>query len=108
MSIIGEVHIKVTPSALREKSAAVTTNINAMQTCFDELEQIINRTSYYWIGEAGDMHRNMYKEQKDSIIEMMKRLSEHPRDLVTIAYQYETTEQEVTAIGESLSGDVIE
>lgn len=108
MSIVGDVQIRVTPVKLREKAATVTTNINAMQNCFDELEQIINRTSYYWIGEAGDMHRQMYQEQKDAVVEMMKRLNEHPRDLVTIAGQYEVTEQEVAAIGESLSGDVIE
>ncbi|MCQ2498904.1 MAG: WXG100 family type VII secretion target [Lachnospiraceae bacterium] len=108
MAIIGNVQIKVTPQALEEKAAAVTSNINAMQTCFDELEQIINRTGYYWIGNAGDMHRQMYMKQKDAVVEMMRRLSEHPRDLLTIAGQYEVVEQEVRAIGESLSGDVIE
>jgi len=107
MAITGDVQIRVTPLALKEKAATVTNNIAAMQTCFDELEQIINRTSYYWIGEAGDMHRQMYAEQKSAIAEMMRRLSEHPKDLLTISGQYEVTEQEVEAIGQSLSGDVI-
>lgn len=108
MAIIGEVLIKVRPEVLVEKSQEASAAIHKMESCFDELERIINRTGYYWLGEAGDMHRRLYQEQKEDVDEMMRRLREHPRDLLTIAQNYAQTEQAVEEIAKQLSGDVIE
>lgn len=108
MAIIGEVFIKVRPEVLVDKSQEVSASIRKMASCFDELERIINRTSYYWIGEAGDMHRKVYQDQRDNVDEMMKRLQEHPKDLLTISQNYVQAEQAVTSIANELSGDVID
>lgn len=107
MPIIGDVHIKVNSTVLNSKAQAVSSSIKSMKNCFEQLENIINRTSYYWIGEAGDMHRNIYKEQKSQVDEMMKRLKEHPVDLVTIAQTYESTESMVQSMAAELPGDII-
>lgn len=106
--MIGNATIKVSTDVLVAKAQEVTQSINSMSNCFDELETAISRTSYYWIGEAGDMHRKLYQEQKDEVAEMMKRLREHPRDLVTIAQNYEAAEKSVTEVANMLSGDVIQ
>lgn len=108
MAIGGDVFIKVKPEVLVEKSQEVSASIRKMANCFNDLERIINRTSYYWIGEAGDMHRRLYQEQRDNVDEMMRRLKEHPEDLLTISQNYVQTEQAVEAIANELSGDVIE
>lgn len=108
MPIGGGISIKVRPEVLVEKSQEVSASIRKMASCFDDLERIINRTSYYWIGEAGDMHRRLYQEQKDNVDEMMKRLKEHPEDLLTISQNYVQVEQAVETIANELSGDVIE
>ena len=79
-----------------------------MASCFEDLERIINRTNYYWIGEAGDMHRSLYQEQKENVDEMIRRLKEHPQDLLTIAQNYVQTEQAVEAVANRLSGNAIE
>lgn len=107
MAITGEVHIKVNSTVLNNKAQSVSKSITNMSNCFEQLETIINRTSYYWIGEAGDMHRKTYQDQKPQIEEMIKRLAEHPNDLVTIAQTYETAESEVQAMAGELPGDVI-
>ncbi len=108
MAIGGDVFIRVKPETLVEKSQEVSESIRKMAACFDELERIINRTSYYWIGEAGDMHRRLYQEQKDNVDEIMRRLKEHPADLLTIAQNYMHTEQAVEEVANQLDGDVIE
>lgn len=108
MPIGGGISIKVRPEVLVEKSQEVSASIRKMASCFDDLERIVNRTSYYWIGEAGDMHRRLYQEQKDHVDEMMKRLKEHPADLLTIAQNYVQVEQTVETVANELSGDVIE
>jgi len=106
--VIGNATIKVSTEVLVAKANEVTQRINSMSNCFDDLETLIARTSYYWIGEAGDMHRKLYQEQKEDVTEMMKRLREHPRDLIAIAQNYSETEKSVTEVANMLSGDVIQ
>lgn len=101
-------HIKVTPEVLSDKSGQVLKCVNNMANTFQQLETVVNRTSYYWIGEAGDLHRKLYNQQKSTIDEMMQRLREHPRDLITIAQIYSNVEKEVESIAIELPGDVIE
>lgn len=108
MAIGGDIFIKVKPEVLVEKAHEVSASIRKMANCFDDLERIINRTSYYWIGEAGDMHRKLYQVQRENVDEMMRRLKEHPEDLLTISQNYVQTERAVEAIANELSGDVIE
>lgn len=108
MSIVGDVRIKVSTDALINKADVVSQNIIRMENCFAEMESIINRTAGYWIGEAGNMHRQIYREEIPTIEEMIKRLKEHPRDLIAIAQNYMVSEQNVREITNALAGNVIE
>lgn len=107
MAITGDVHIKVNSAVLNSKAQSVSKSIKNMENCFEQLETIINRTSYYWIGEAGDLHRNIYKNQKPQIEEMIKRLKEHPIDLMSIAQTYDAAEAAVQSMAVELPGDII-
>lgn len=107
MAIIGDVHIKVNSAVLNSKAQMVSKSIKNMANCFEQLETIINRTSYYWIGEAADMHRKTYQDQKPQIEEMMKRLREHPNDLMSIAQTYDIADAAVQSVAAELPGDVI-
>ena len=107
MAITGEVQVKVNSAVLNSQAETVSKSIRSMKECFERLETIVNRTSYYWIGEAGDLHRKIYQEQRPQIEEMMKRLEEHPSDLISIAQTYEMAERTVESIAEALPGDVI-
>ena len=106
--ISGDVALKVTPEVLLEKADLVQAKLRDMQQTLDSLEQAVNGTKEYWIGEAGDMHRKMYEEEKENIATIMKRLNEHPVDLRTIAQTYMDTEAAVQEIAESLPVDIIE
>lgn len=108
MAITGNVNIKVNTTVLRNKADTVSKSISNMDKCLLQLQDIINRTSYYWIGEAGDLHRKMYKEQKPKIEEMMKRLKEHPADLLEMAGVYESAEARIQSISAELPNDVID
>lgn len=108
MAIGGNISIKVQPEVLAQKSQEVSAGIRKLSSCFDDLERIVNRTSYYWVGEAGDMHRRLYQEQKGYVDEMLLRLKEHPKDLLEISRNYMQTEQIVETITNELSGNVIE
>lgn len=107
MAITGMVQIKVNSAVLNEKAQIVSKHIKNMENCFEQLDTIVNRTSYYWIGEAGDMHRKLYKDQKPQMEEMMKRLKEHPTDLLAIAQNYDATENVIQSMAAELPDDVI-
>ncbi len=108
MAIIGDVHIKVSTDVLNAKAQTVSKSISNMANCFEEMERIVNRTGYYWIGEAGEMHRKLYQEQKNNIEEMLKRLREHPKDLMVISQNYQVADAQAVEIASILTGDVIE
>lgn len=107
MTIPGTVQIKVNPAVLSDKAQTVSRQIKNMENCFEQLDMIVNRTACYWMGEAGDRHRMLYKEQRPQIEEMMRRLKEHPADLLAIAQNYETAESAVQSMAAELPGDVI-
>ena len=108
MAIAGDVQIKVSTDILNNKAQTVSKSIDSMSNYFDELERIINKTSYYWVGEAGDLHRKLYQDQKDKITEIFKRLKEHPKDLVDIAQTYQTADMKAIELANALAGDIIE
>lgn len=107
MAISGEVILKVTPEQLQTKAQVTTNHINQLKTAFENIGNIIARTQNYWIGEAGDLHRRLYTDEKDQILEMFARLSEHPADLGQIARTYLNVEDVIENIAMELPGDVI-
>ncbi len=107
MAIYGEVQVKVTTEELVNKADDVTNKIKKFKTSFEEIKKLMEGTSAYWIGEAGDLHRELYNKQVDDVDEMIKRLEEHPKDLCEIAGVYVSTETANNDIANQLSGDVI-
>lgn len=81
--------------------------VDDMRRQFQSIEDIMNKTRNYWIGAAGDVHRQRYDEQKDSIAVMLERLYEHPKELPEIAHYYEEAERGNTSEIEQLSSNVI-
>ncbi|RKJ02698.1 hypothetical protein D7X87_16575 [bacterium D16-54] len=107
MAIIGAVELLVTPDVLNQKAVEVEKNISNMRQRFDTMKTLVEKSKGYWIGEAGDMHRQNYSEQQDNIDQVLNRLSEHPIDLRSIAQTYSATELKVENIIQSLPGDVL-
>ena len=101
------VTLKVTPEILNAKANEANGKINLIKQHFDSLEENVSRTKAYWIGEAGDMYRKLFEQEKESIEEIIKRLSEHPKDLQAIAQVYSDVELKAAEIAEELPGDVL-
>lgn len=87
--------ILVTPEELRRKAEDVTKRVTVISNHFSAIAGIVNRTGGYWLGEAGEHHRKMYETEKEQIELMLRRLKEHPSDLVQMAANYEAAEQAI-------------
>lgn len=102
----GDITLKTAPDCMREQAHSVAEQISAMADAFEELAAVTSRTSHYWIGEAGDHYRTLYEESKEEVRTILKRLTEHPGQLMQAAQICEEkTQGEVLPV--SLPGDII-
>lgn len=99
--------LKVDPDVMRAKAAAVQGKIKEMQNSFEALENTVRKTQNYWVGEAGDAHRDFFNNTEEERTEIFKRLMEDVTDLNQMAAQYSTTESEVLSLSQELPADVI-
>lgn len=106
MAITGSVTFKVTPEELISKAQTVQSLGNKIQNDFMKIEDVMNKTSRYWIGEAGEAHRKKYNDQKEDIHRMMIRLLEHPDDLLRISGNYTTAEETNVNTAQGLPSDI--
>ena len=107
MSIVGNVAVKVSPEMLVTQAEEVRRLANDMKRRFEVLEDIMDSTKGYWLGEAGELHRKLYDEQKDDISQMLRRLLEHPDDLLMISGNYKAAESKNVQSALVLDADVI-
>ena len=107
MRISDDLVLQVNPEVLRAQAYVVQGKVRTMQQAFQRLEDTIQKTSYYWIGEAGDSHRDYYEQQKEDSQTIFKRLEEDVDDLKQMASVYDQAENAVIEISEDLPSDVI-
>lgn len=107
MAIQGNVEIKVKDEALLSAAGTLKDRIREMRASYDKVMEIVQKTGGYWIGAAGDEHRNVFLEQRDDIDQIVKRLSEHPDDLLRIAGIYEEAESRTAEVPGGLNSVLI-
>lgn len=86
------VEIKVQPEVLDAKALEVSSAVRQMEEILETILRTVKDTKNYWVGEAGDLHREAFQEQKNTMETLLKRLGEHPVDLQKIAKTYRDTE----------------
>ncbi|WP_167955884.1 WXG100 family type VII secretion target [Anaerosporobacter faecicola] len=99
--------IKVSPEVLVEKAAVVKEKISNMQTAFTNMMNVVSKSKSYWIGDASEAHRKVYKSYETEVTEIFNRFSEHVVDLTKMAGVYEKVEKEVAEVAENLPTDLI-
>lgn len=102
-----DVTLRVTPEELTAEAESVQGHITSMQNKFSAVESAVSRSEGYWIGEAGDTHRQLYRRQKEEIDKIFRKLGEQVADLKAAARVYEQTEAAVEAAADSLPDQVL-
>ena len=90
---IGSMEVKVESSELKRQAYEVDRLATNLRQRFESIEKYVNATKSHWVGEAGDLHRRIYEEQKEELNEALLRLKEHPKDLLLMAGIYDDTEK---------------
>lgn len=102
-----EFFVRVETGKLKQAALEIEEKLNQLQAAFAGMDEVMERTQGYWLGEAGDTHRKVFWEQQPKREETIKRLQVHIRDLQKMAGIYDTAEQEAVNTAESLPEDVI-
>lgn len=104
---LANIEVKVSPEVLVTQAEEVRRLAIDMRSRFEVLEDIMERTKGYWVGDAGELHRKLYKEQKDDVVQMLRRLLEHPDDLLMISENYRAAESKNVQTASVLDADII-
>ena len=102
-----DIQLKVTPEQLVSQAGKVEGEIKNLESDLREIQNIVSRTSGYWIGLSGDSARKAFSSFKDDSDLLIKRLKEHPTDLLNMAGVYELYESLNVETANELNPDVI-
>ncbi len=101
-------HIKVNTATLLAQADTVASLVSKVKNNFSELQSAVNNTNSYWIGEAGNAHRQKYTSQQSKFDEAIRRLNENVNDLRTMAGVYSEAESQAISEAASLIETVID
>lgn len=104
----GSATIKVSPDVLVSKASEVENKIGKMRQLFSNIKTSMERTTSYWEGEAGDLHRKQYLDRQDEIDKMLKNLQERVSELNQLAANYTSAESKNLSAASSLATNVIQ
>lgn len=102
------IQLKVTPEQLRATAGTVSTLLRTLQGDFDALQQKVDRTRYYWTGEAGNHYRTHFAARKQDTQSILSRLAQYPPDLLQMAGIYADTEEHLEESFAGLRSDFIQ
>lgn len=105
MSTIGT--IVVDPEGLVAKSTDLKNKVGSLATQFEVMNNLMKRTESYWLGEAGNYHRDMYNRSVEDNETLVKRIEEYSAKLENIAMNYRSTDNKQIQEAGALPGDVL-
>ena len=93
-----DIKMNVLPNELDMKAQEATTAILEMEQLLANVQDTVNRTEYYWNGDAAELNRKVFLEQKEDMEEILTRLKEYPATLRKVANIYRETEEKPKAV----------
>lgn len=104
---MADIQLRVSPDELKNKAGEITKQIQQMERNWNQLCELVNASKVYWEGDAGEHHRKLVKENEKDVQLILKRLKEHPEDLLEMAGIYISAEEQASEIANRLPDNVI-
>lgn len=76
-----------------------------LKNCYDTLDRIqasVEAGSSFWMGQAGDLYREVLKKQIQSVKAALEELAQYPRELLAYAGLYSETISQSNSLAESI------
>lgn len=94
--------LQVTPEEMLSAASQLSGYLSTMQDAFAGMKNTMSGTEAYWVGAAGDAHRQLYQEQVSKTEEIIRRYQEHVTDLNAMAGVYSDAEQSAVTLADQL------
>ena len=107
VNALGNAVIKTEPAVLKNQALEVERLAEIINNAFIQARSAIDETQLHWIGDAGDLHRELYRKRIGEIDEALQRLRDHPVNLMIIAGVYEDAEKDNESDANSLPETII-
>ncbi len=104
---MADFQLNVSIDVLKSKADEITAQITRIERNWNNLCSLVNASKGYWEGEAGNYHRKILADNTEDFQTILKRLKEHPRDLLNMAGVYQSAEDTAANIANELRADVI-
>jgi WXG100 family type VII secretion target len=104
---MASIQLKVDVDALVGKSAEISDVIGKIKVAYESLKSTAEASSGYWEGDAANAFRKYVNSIDNDIQSVLKRMGEHPTDLLQMADVYEKTEATIVEQANSLPDNVI-
>lgn len=102
------IQLKVDADVLKTAASEIKTQVSDLRKQWQRLTSLIQKSDSYWEGEASCIHQQYIRDLDPDMETMLKRIWEHPDDLLKMANIYIETEEELTETMKSvLQEDVI-
>ena len=101
------IQLKVAPNTLKNKANEITKEINTVERQWKKLQETITRSKSYWEGDASNIHQKYISTINSDVTTLIKRLKEHPTELLKMAQLYDEAEQKASQLAAALPKDVI-
>lgn len=99
--------IKVSSEELVKKSKEISDKIQSIRKNFSDIEDAVMMSRKYWIGNAADNYRDIYKELYQEAENIFHRIEDRSNSLYQIAKNYENAEEELVRISKDLPTNLI-
>lgn len=104
---MADIKLKVNPEKLQGKAGEITTQISNIRKAYESMKSTVNATKGYWAGDAANQFRSYIKDIDKDMQSVLKRLGEHPEDLMKMAGIYVENEKNLSEYASSLPTNVI-
>lgn len=94
--------IAVSTELLRNQSGEAKKQVEAMAKGFEQLKVMVNGTSSYWIGSAGDAHRKQYEKRISQIEKILARYRGRITELEEMAGIFDDANKAAVSAAEGL------
>ena len=101
------IHLKVDTSVMKAKAAQVSGEVQKIEKEWKSLQNTVKKSKSYWQGDASNEHQKYLEEVADDVEKIIRRMKEHPKDLLKMAGIYEGAESGAEALSGKLPDNVI-
>ena len=103
-----EMVLKVSVEQLEQWIGNLEKRVTSMEACFQTMKETAANSGIYWMGEAGEAHRNTFLEYEDDCEEVISRVRQEAEKLRVILENYLGVIIDTVRIAQDLPLDLIQ